>query len=353
MLSSRFEQALTYAVQVHRGQLRKGSTIPYLAHLLAVAAIVLEEGAGEDEAIAALLHDAAEDRGGRERLKDIAVRFGTRVAGIVEECSDSLAEPKEPWLERKRRYLANLEHASPAAVRISLADKLHNLRSLLRDFRAIGEEVWERFDPDSDQLAYYRRLVEVLARRTASPLVDELDRTLVVLENEVKTAAHPIEGAYWVVPGRLLVGEYPGAVGERQSRQALRRLGWSGVNAYLDLTEEGEYGVEPYAPWLDAGTTYQRLAIPDRGVPDVEGMKLRLDALDHALGQGRTVYLHCLGGIGRTGTVVGCWLVRHGMDPEAALATIAERRQGVPEGYRPSPETPVQRRMVETWETDR
>jgi (p)ppGpp synthase/HD superfamily hydrolase len=147
-LSDRFDRALVYATEVHAGQLRKGTQIPYIAHLLAVAGLVLEHGGDEDQAIAALLHDAAEDHGGEVRLADIRGRFGDRVEAIVRECSDALpvgAEPKKPWKERKEAYLSHLEHADEGVLLVSAADKLHNARAVLLDYRDVGEAVWTRF----------------------------------------------------------------------------------------------------------------------------------------------------------------------------------------------------------------
>jgi (p)ppGpp synthase/HD superfamily hydrolase len=129
-LSNRFQEALLYAAKLHARQRRKRSNIPYLAHLLAVTALVLEDGGDEDEAIAALLHDAVEDQGGLKTLKEIDQKFGARVAHIVLEVSDSTEDPKPAWRERKEQYLASLSSASPSAIRVSLADKVHNARTI-------------------------------------------------------------------------------------------------------------------------------------------------------------------------------------------------------------------------------
>ena len=140
VLTDRFDRALLYATHVHGGQVRKGTDTPYVAHLLAVAATVLEYGGDEDLAIAALLHDSAEDQGGAARLEDVRNRFGERVARIVEACSDSLAdtakgERKAHWQERKETYIAHLLKADEDILRVSLADKVHNARAILRDLR--------------------------------------------------------------------------------------------------------------------------------------------------------------------------------------------------------------------------
>src|SRR3954453_20932533 len=140
ILTDRFDRALLYATHVHGGQVRKGTTTPYVAHLLAVAATVLEYGGDEDLAIAALLHDSVEDQGGKARLEDIRNRFGDQVAHVVAACSDSLAdtgkgERKPAWQERKEAYIAHLDSADDAILRVSLADKVHNARAILRDLR--------------------------------------------------------------------------------------------------------------------------------------------------------------------------------------------------------------------------
>ena len=133
----------------------------------------------------------------------------------------------------------------------------------------------------------------------------------------------------------------------------LRRLRWSGVDLFLDLTEEDEYGLRRYAALLEGGAEHRRFPIVDLGVPDRELLVAVLDAIDEALAAGRIPYVHCFGGIGRTGTVVGCWLVRHGASPEEALATIADRRRGTPDGWKDSPEMPDQRALVRAWEPGR
>ena len=144
-LTQRFIEALAYATEVHAGQSRKGTSVPYVSHVLAVCSLVLEDRGGEDEAIAALLHDAVEDGGGQPRLEDIRRRFGDRVAEIVWTCSDTDETPKPPWKDRKTRYIAHVRAAGPDARRVSCADKLHNARSILRDYRALGERLWDRF----------------------------------------------------------------------------------------------------------------------------------------------------------------------------------------------------------------
>jgi (p)ppGpp synthase/HD superfamily hydrolase len=183
-LSERFDDALRVASDLHREQVRKGSGVPYVSHLLAVASIVLEHGGDEDEAIAALLHDAVEDQGGAPTETAIRARFGETVAGIVRECSAEEKTPGATWRQRKERYIAHLAAATPSAVLVSLADKLHNARSILRDHRRLGVDMWEPFNagPDEQQW-YYRSLLAAYRVRAGdderlAPLVDELARTI-------------------------------------------------------------------------------------------------------------------------------------------------------------------------------
>ena len=182
VLTGRFDRALLYATHVHGGQVRKGTTTPYVAHLLAVAATVLEYGGDEDLAIAALLHDSVEDQGGKARLNDVCNRFGETVAQIVEGCSDSLAdtgkgEPKADSKTRRQAYLAHLRKADADNLRVSLADKVHNARAILRDLRKpdIGDKVWFRFSqPKEKTIWYYRSLAEVFCEQLPGQLANEL-----------------------------------------------------------------------------------------------------------------------------------------------------------------------------------
>src|SRR5579872_5374059 len=144
VLTTRFEEALVFATQLHAEQTRKGTTIPYISHLLAVTAIVIENGGNEDEAIAALLHDAIEDQGGAATREEIRRRFGDAVVAIVDGCTDAETLPKPPWQERKQVYLAHLPSASPSVLLVSAADKLHNAYAILRDYRRLGEALWSR-----------------------------------------------------------------------------------------------------------------------------------------------------------------------------------------------------------------
>ena len=188
-LSKRFDKALKLASRLHRHQLRKGTEVPYVSHLLAVAGIALEHGADEDTAIAALFHDAVEDQGGAATLARIEERFGVRVAEIVRACSDTDEVPKPPWRARKERYLAHLgAEGDPAILLVSAADKLHNARTLLVDARALGEGTWGRFAGGKDgSLWYYRSVVAALRASEAAGrhfplLVDELARVVEELD---------------------------------------------------------------------------------------------------------------------------------------------------------------------------
>lgn len=182
-LSSRFAEGLQLAFRLHRNQRRKGTSIPYISHLLAVAALVLEAGGDEDQAIAALLHDAAEDQGGQAVLTLIEERFGERVAGYVEACSDSLEIPKPPWRARKERYLERLESEGEDVRLISLADKLHNARSILAELRRSGAVAWGRFNGGKEgTLWYYRSLCAIFAASDSSAMVAELERVLADIE---------------------------------------------------------------------------------------------------------------------------------------------------------------------------
>ncbi len=185
-LSQRFGNAFAYAFEVHRNQGRKQTSIPYIAHLMAVAALVLEDGGLEDDAIAALLHDAAEDHGGRGRLEDIRAKFGDRVAEIVDGCTDTYDDPKPDWRPRKEAYIRRLRRESDYVVRVSLADKLHNARCILRDFKSEGDKLWTRFNagPD-DQLWYYKALRDVFLERHAGSMAFEFASVIDELEKMV------------------------------------------------------------------------------------------------------------------------------------------------------------------------
>lgn len=178
-LTSRFADAVAYALDLHRGHRRKVAGSPYVAHLLRVAGIAIESGADEDEAIAALLHDAVEDCGGAATSAEIGRRFGARVAEIVDGCSDTDQTPKPPWRPRKEAYLHRLEAASPSVRLIVAADKLDNARSILRDYRQLGESIWDRFRAGREgTLWYFRAVVDALRQTDATPLVEELEQAV-------------------------------------------------------------------------------------------------------------------------------------------------------------------------------
>ena len=186
-LTPKFVEALGYAAEKHATQTRKAGEVPYLGHLLSVAGLVIEADGTETQAIAALLHDAAEDQGGERTLAEIGQKFGADVASIVAECSDTFEAPKPPWRGRKERYIQHLREASDDAVLVSLADKLDNARAILRDFRAHGNEVWQRFSVQDPQLHlwYYRSLLEVYSQRAPSWMVGELHDVIGALEHAV------------------------------------------------------------------------------------------------------------------------------------------------------------------------
>ena len=185
-LGKRFEDAVLYAVRLHADQERKGSGVPYISHLLGTASIALEYGADEDQAIAALLHDAVEDQGGLEQLEKIRNKFGDRTAGIVKGCTDSWQEPKPAWRPRKEAYLKDLAHKETDTLLVSCADKIYNARAILKDYRQVGENLWERFSAGKeDVLWYYRSLAKVYLKYYPGPLAEELQNTVRMLEQIV------------------------------------------------------------------------------------------------------------------------------------------------------------------------
>lgn len=182
MLTDRFDDALAYASRIHRDQIRKGADIPYISHLLGVASIALEAGADEDQAIAALLHNAVEDQGGLARLKDIRNRYGERVAEIVNHCTDTDIEPKPPWRARKEAYIESLSHKPAASLLVSLADKTHNAGAIVADLAAHGSVVWERFTGGRDgSLWYYETLADRFAVLLPGPLADRFAGTVALM----------------------------------------------------------------------------------------------------------------------------------------------------------------------------
>ncbi len=178
-LSPRYEAALVMATQLHATQKRKGTDIPYVSHLLAVSSLVLEHGGNEDQAIAALLHDAVEDQGGLDTLEKIRSHFGEKVAEIVDHCTDAYEEPKPEWRTRKEQYLSGISQKPRDAALVSCADKLHNARAILNDLRAIGDNLWSRFTGGKDgTLWYYQSLADAFSAALSNSLSAELERTV-------------------------------------------------------------------------------------------------------------------------------------------------------------------------------
>jgi|HubBroStandDraft_1064217.scaffolds.fasta_scaffold103182_2 (p)ppGpp synthase/HD superfamily hydrolase len=182
-LGARLQRAFRYAAEKHAGQTRKETAVPYLSHLMAVASLVLEAGGDEDLAIAALLHDVVEDCGGLPRLREVRKQFGPRVAKIVEGCTDSFVEPKPEWVERKKQYLGQVKHADAETRLVSASDKLHNVGTILKDYRQHGEAVWTRFTGKKEgTLWYYRALSDEYQRRHPNRITRELALAVAELE---------------------------------------------------------------------------------------------------------------------------------------------------------------------------
>ena len=201
LLGERFDDAIVYALAAHDRQVRKGTQIPYAAHLLGVASIVLEAGGSEDEAIAALLHDVVEDQGGAAREANVRSRFGDRIADVVRECSAEDKTDDPGWRIRKERYIAGVATCSASALLVSVADKLYNARAILGDYLAIGPRVWDRFGADAPKdesvLWYYASLVDAYRSRADGPvrLVPELARTVGQLRRAAYRPPCPACGA--------------------------------------------------------------------------------------------------------------------------------------------------------------
>jgi (p)ppGpp synthase/HD superfamily hydrolase len=186
-LGPRFLRAFEFAAEKHKGQARKASRTPYIAHLMGVTSLVLEFGGDEDLAIAALLHDVVEDCGGKPVLKEVRRRFGARVAKVVDGCTDAYEIPKPPWRERKENYIRHLRTADAGTRLVSAADKLNNMRSILADYREVGEAIWERFNGGREgTLWYYRTLLDEFQRTKSNRLVRELQLAVRELEEMVR-----------------------------------------------------------------------------------------------------------------------------------------------------------------------
>lgn len=183
-LGARFLRAFLFAAEKHKGQFRKASTIPYVAHLMGVSSTVLEAGGDEDLAIAALLHDVVEDCGGAPMLKEVRRRFGKRVAKVVDGCTDADTYPKPPWRERKEKYIRHLKTADADTRLVSAADKLNNMRSILSDYRAIGESVWSRFNGGREgTLWYYRTLLEIFLGQPRNRITRDFELAVIELQS--------------------------------------------------------------------------------------------------------------------------------------------------------------------------
>jgi (p)ppGpp synthase/HD superfamily hydrolase len=183
-LGPRFLRAFLFTAEKHKNQTRKASSIPYIAHLMGVASLVLEAGGDEDLAIAALLHDVVEDCGGAPMLNEVRRRFGPRVAKVVDGCTDSDTYPKPPWRERKENYIRHLKNANADTCLVSAADKLNNVRSILSDYREIGESIWSRFNGGREgTLWYYRTLRDEFLRRPPNRITHDLELAVKELES--------------------------------------------------------------------------------------------------------------------------------------------------------------------------
>jgi len=194
-LGAGLQRAFRYAAAKHEGQARKGTAVPYLSHLMAVASLVLEAGGDEEMTIAALLHDVVEDCGGMPRLRDIRRQFGPRVARIVKGCTDSFVDPKPEWVERKKGYLDEVKHAGRETRLVSASDKLHNVRTILADYRKDGEAIWVRFNGKKEgTLWYYRALSDEYQRRTPNRITRELELAVSELERLCGGGALPRQG---------------------------------------------------------------------------------------------------------------------------------------------------------------
>jgi (p)ppGpp synthase/HD superfamily hydrolase len=183
-LGSRLQKAFRYAAEKHAGQTRKRTAVPYLSHLMAVTSLVLEGGGDEDMAMAALLHDVVEDCGGMPRLREIRKLFGARVAKIVEGCTDSFSDPKLAWIVRKEEYLKRLKHEDAETRLVSASDKLHNVRTVIADYRQDGESIWKRFSGGREgTLWYYRALSDEFHRKP-----NRITRELAIAVQELEKA---------------------------------------------------------------------------------------------------------------------------------------------------------------------
>ena len=265
-LTERFSQALVLAHRLHKGQYRKRTGVPYLAHLLAVASLVLEAGGSETEAMAALLHDAAEDQGGEPTLLEIEGQFGPRIAAIVRSCSDTLETPKPPWEPRKRAHLEKLRSCDASTLLVVAADKLHNARDTLESLRREGPEVWERFHASREQSLWFYRSVEEVLRATEDDRVSELCQRLTEVIDALERAVDDGEPAARPPATRGKASASEPSVGRtvllRQLDAVLTRLARGNTGeARLVLTE-----LRDRLPVLDLAADLRRRAESDTGV---------------------------------------------------------------------------------------
>jgi len=207
-LGRKLQRAFKYAAEQHAGQTRKRTAVPYLSHLMAVSSLVLEAGGDEDLAIAALLHDVVEDCGGMARLREISKMFGARVAKIVDGCTDAYGDPKPEWLQRKKDYLRRLEKEDAETRLVSVCDKLHNVRSVLADYRQEGEGVWARFTGKKEgTLWYYRALSQEFQRRGRNRVSNELAIAVASLYSAVEQTERSAEPSSKAVSKKALVNK--------------------------------------------------------------------------------------------------------------------------------------------------
>jgi len=217
-LGPQLQRAFRYAAEKHDGQGRKSTAVPYLSHLMAVASLVLEAGGDEDMAIAALLHDVVEDCGGMARLREIRRLFGARVAKIVEDCTDSFVEPKPEWLVRKQSYLEAVKRADDETRLVSASDKLHNVRTILADFRNHGDAIWVRFNGKKEgTLWYYRALSDEYAR-TPNRITRELEIAVRELERLCGGEANSAGEVERLEHGQKRAGASQGTVPSQSSK---------------------------------------------------------------------------------------------------------------------------------------
>ncbi|MEA5573535.1 HD domain-containing protein [Calothrix sp. UHCC 0171] len=178
-MTEKFSTALVYATRLHANQTRKITSVPYVSHLLSVAALILEAGGNETEAIAGLLHDAIEDQGGMEIRAEIREMFGDEIVAIIDGCTEIYTKPKPPWEERKHKYLENLRGACVSVRMVSLADKLHNARSLLADWQKFGDEIWNQFNAGKVRtLWFYQSLLQVYRETGSDWMTEEFARVV-------------------------------------------------------------------------------------------------------------------------------------------------------------------------------